>query len=53
MDRWLQSFAYRTTLGLEVFLIAAVVALIIAGLTVSYHALKAAVVNPVKSLRSE
>jgi len=53
MDRWLQSFAYRTTVGLDVFFIAAIAALIIAGLTVSYHALKAAVVNPVKSLRSE
>jgi len=53
MDRWLQSFAYRTALSIDVFIIAGITALFIAGLTVSYHALKAAMVNPVKSLRSQ
>lgn len=53
MENWLQSFAYRITIGPGIFLIAALIAILIAGLTISYHALKAAVINPVKSLRSE
>lgn len=53
MDRWLQGFAYSTTIGLEVFLIAGVVALAAALVTVSYQTFKAATVNPVRSLRNE
>ena len=53
MDNWLSSFAYRTTLGAGTFLIAGVAALVISWITVSYQSIKAAVKNPVKSLRSE
>jgi putative ABC transport system permease protein len=53
MDRWLDSFAYRISLGAESFVIAGFAALAIALLTVSYQSIKAAVVNPVKSLKSE
>ncbi len=51
--RWLENFAYRIELGLSAFLLAASLALMIALLTVSYHALKAALANPVEALRYE
>jgi len=53
MQRWLENFAYRIELHLGTFLLAAALALIIAMLTVSYHAIKAALRNPVDSLRYE
>ncbi|GAB2790269.1 ABC transporter permease [Rhabdobacter roseus] len=53
MYQWLQNFAYRTDLHGWVFLVAAVIAVTIAFATVSYQAIKAALMNPVKSLRSE
>lgn len=53
MNKWLQGFAYRINLSWWIFVLAAGIALIIALLTVSYQAIKAAVANPVKSLRSE
>ncbi|WP_143305976.1 ABC transporter permease [Chitinophaga vietnamensis] len=53
MHRWLQDFAYRITIGWSVFALAAVLAVLIALLTVSFQAIKAAVANPVKSLRSQ
>lgn len=53
MNKWLQSFAYRINISWWIFLIAGVVALLIALLTVSFQAIKAAVANPVKSLRTE
>lgn len=53
MDDWLQDFEYRTSIGLWVFLVTAIGALFIAVATMSYQSLKAAVSNPVKSLRSE
>jgi ABC-type antimicrobial peptide transport system permease subunit len=53
MDKWLQDFAYRITISWWVFLIGASVALFIAILTTSIEAMKAALSNPVKSLRSE
>jgi putative ABC transport system permease protein len=53
MDNWLQGFAYRTELGPGVFLLAGITALFISWITVSYQSIKAAIVNPVKSLRSE
>jgi len=51
MNRWLQNFAYRINMGLGTFIIAALLALIIALLTVGYQAIKAARANPVESLR--
>jgi len=53
MHRWLQNFAYRTNIGIVTFIISALLALIIALLTVSYQAIKAALANPVEALRYE
>jgi putative ABC transport system permease protein len=52
-DKWLQDFAYHITVEWWIFAVASVIALIIALLTVSVQAIKAAVQNPVTSLRSE
>jgi len=53
MHKWLQGFAYRIEIGIWVFILAGVLAILIALLTVSFQAIKAAVANPVKSLRNE
>ena len=53
MSRWLQDFAYRITISWWVFLLAAAMAVVIAFITVGYQSIKAALSNPVKSLRSE
>ncbi|MEZ0541341.1 ABC transporter permease [Fibrella arboris] len=53
LDGWLQQYAYRTQLSWWVFALAGVGAVLITLLTVSFQAIKAALLNPVKSLRSE
>ena len=53
MQIWLAGFAYRVAIQWWVFLIASVIALLIAFLTISSQAFKAAIANPAKSLRSE
>ena len=53
MSRWLENFAYRIDLGIGVFILAGVLALVIALATVSYQAVKAATANPVEALRYE
>ncbi|WP_396591277.1 ABC transporter permease [Allomuricauda sp. R78024] len=53
MNTWLEDFSYRIDIGLEVFVLAAFLAVTIAILTVSYQSIKAALMNPVKSLRTE
>jgi putative ABC transport system permease protein len=53
MNRWLADYAYRVPISLWVFLLAGILALAIALITVSILALRAAVANPVKALRSE
>ncbi len=53
MNKWLQDFAYRTTIQWWVFIVAGAMALLVAALTISYQSIKAALANPVKSLRSE
>ncbi|MEP6673697.1 MAG: ABC transporter permease [Ferruginibacter sp.] len=53
MNSWLQDFVYRIKLGVWVFVMAVFISVIIAWITVGYKAVKAAVANPVKSLRSE
>lgn len=53
MDRWLEGFAFRVDLGVGVFLLAGGLALLISWITVSYQSIRAAIVNPIKSLRSE
>lgn len=53
MDKWLQDFAYRIDISWWIFLSAAGVALLVALITISIQAIKAAIANPVNSLRSE
>ena len=53
MHTWLQDFAYRVNIGWWVFVIAGVSSVIIALATISFQAIKAAMANPVKSLRTE
>ena len=53
MSRWLDNFAYRVAISWWVFVVAAFLAIGIAILTVSFQSLKAALMNPIKSLRSE
>jgi putative ABC transport system permease protein len=53
MSHWLQGFAYRVNIHWWVFVLAAILALVVALVTVSFQAIKAAVANPVESLRSE
>ena len=53
MQLWLQDFAYRITIGWEVFLTAGLIAMGIALLTISYQSISAALIKPLKSLRSE
>lgn len=53
MDRWLREFAYQTTLGWWTFVLAGTAAFAVAIVSVSFQAIKAAIANPVKSLRTE
>jgi hypothetical protein len=53
MNRWLGDFEYRISIGWWVFVVAGIMAILIALLTVSFQAVKAALANPVKSLRTE
>ncbi len=53
MHSWLQGYEYRINIGWWVFALAGIVAIFIALATVSFHAIKAAIANPVKSLRTE
>jgi putative ABC transport system permease protein len=51
--KWLQDFAYRITIGWWMFALAGVLVIVIALLTMSFKAIKAAIANPVNSLRTE
>ena len=53
MNRWLQDFAYRIDIGWWIFILAGLIAIIIAIITVSFQAIRAALTNPVNSLRTE
>ncbi len=53
VNSWLDSFAYRTDISWVIFFIAAVAALLIAWITISYESIRAGLTNPVKALRSE
>ncbi|HLG41432.1 MAG TPA: FtsX-like permease family protein, partial [Chitinophagaceae bacterium] len=53
MNNWLRDFAYRVNIQWWVFIVAGILAALIAFLTISFQAIKAAVANPVKSLRTE
>src|SRR5688572_2440980 len=53
MNNWLQSYNYRITISWEIFLLSGLIAIVITLITVSFQSIKAAIANPVKSLRSE
>lgn len=53
LQNWLQKYDYRISIGAGVFILAAVMAMVITLVTISFQAVKAAVANPVKSLRTE
>ena len=53
MDKWLADFAYRIDIQWWMFVVAGAVAVVVAFLTVSFQSIRAALINPVKSLRSE
>ncbi len=53
MNKWIQNFAYRIDISWWMFAAAGLIAIVIALLTVSFQAIKAAIANPVKSLRTE
>ena len=53
MHRWLQNFAYKTTISWTVFALTAALALVIAMATISFQAIRAATTNPAKTLRTE
>jgi len=53
MHKWLDDFAYRTRISWWIFAVAGILALLIAVITISVQAFRAAVANPVKSLRTE
>ncbi len=53
MSRWIQNFAYRTSIEVWIFFLAALVAFLIALITVGYQAVKTAMSNPVEALRYE
>ena len=53
MQNWLREYPYRIDISWWIFIVAGLAALLIALLTVSFQAIKAALINPVQSLRSE
>jgi putative ABC transport system permease protein len=53
MNKWLQNFAYRTTITWQVFALTALLAITIAFITISFQSIRAALANPVKNLRTE
>jgi putative ABC transport system permease protein len=53
MNKWLQSFVYRIDINWVIFLLAGLFSIGIALITISFQSVKAAIANPVKSLRSE
>ena len=52
-SQWLQDFAFRAEMGIGIFVLPGLVALVIALSTVSYHTVRAALVNPAESLKYE
>ena len=53
MDQWLKTYALKTTMGVSIFILVAGVAMLITLMTVSVQAVKAALANPIKNLRTE
>jgi putative ABC transport system permease protein len=53
MNKWLSDYAYRVNIGWSVFVISGLLAIVIAIVTISFQSMRAAIANPVKSLRTE
>jgi putative ABC transport system permease protein len=53
ISKWLENFAFRTTIGVETFILSAALVLMIAVLTVSFNVIKASLANPVETLKYE
>jgi len=53
LNRWLEDFVYRINIGAGIFVMAVAITLVVAMLTVGYRSLKAALMNPVRSLWTE
>ena len=53
MSKWLEDYPYKISIGWWIFALAGIAAMLIALITVSFQAIKAAIANPVKSLRTE
>jgi putative ABC transport system permease protein len=53
MQRWLENYAYKITITWDVFLLAGIMSVVIALVTISYQSLRAALANPATNLRSE
>ncbi len=53
MNKWLQDFTYRTSIGWWMFILAGILTVVIAAVTIGFQAFKAAMANPVKNLRTE
>ena len=53
MNAWLENFAYKIEMDAAIFILAGFMAITIAGLTIGFEALKAALKNPVDSIRNE
>ena len=51
MNSWLENFAYRASIGVGIFAVAIITSVLVALLTVGYKSLRAAMANPVKSIR--
>ena len=52
-SKWLQNFAYKINLGIEIFILSTIIVFVIALLTLSYNSIKASLANPVESLKYE
>jgi high-affinity Fe2+/Pb2+ permease len=53
MNQWLKSYDYKTSIGLGIFVLVLLLSIVITLITVSFQAIKTALANPVKSLRTE
>jgi putative ABC transport system permease protein len=53
LQNWLQKYDYRVSIGVTVFIVSAMIAILITIITISFQAIRAAIANPVKSLRTE
>ena len=53
LQNWLQAFEYRTNISFWIFVVAGIITLLIAFLTIAFRSVEAALMNPVKSLKTE